>query len=367
MRLLFELSGEHPTLPKDELAAVLAGLGVRMRIERAADRVYIVEAAPPIVAKSDEPHAARVLRKVRDLALTHRASQYLFTAPAATDALMLESASIRLPGSGSFAVRAERAEVAEHTPPAVPHMALPDEPLRTADVARALGKAWGAGRDVDLEDPDLVVRALLAGPVAHVGILSWENDRGAFEARASRHRPFFSPVSGHPRLMRACVNLARAPEGGVVYDPLCGTGGILLEAGLMGYRAVGSDLDPRMVEGTAENLAHWDVRAAHLFACDVRAAPDRFREETGMAQPDAIVTDLPYGQSASTREATPEDVATWTFEATKELLATGSHAVIGMGERRFLDALPGGLEVEDAHDVRAHKTRTRTYAVLRRR
>jgi tRNA G10 N-methylase Trm11 len=39
-----------------------------------------------------------------------------------------------------------------------------------------------------------------------------------------------------------------------ILDPFCGTGVILQEAALMGYRIAGSDLDPRMVEYTEVNL-----------------------------------------------------------------------------------------------------------------
>ena len=37
-------------------------------------------------------------------------------------------------------------------------------------------------------------------------------------------------------------------------DPFCGTGGIAIEAALQNIRALASDLDSRMVEGTKENL-----------------------------------------------------------------------------------------------------------------
>jgi SAM-dependent methyltransferase len=39
-----------------------------------------------------------------------------------------------------------------------------------------------------------------------------------------------------------------------ILDPFCGTGVVLQEATLMGYRVLGSDLDPRMVEYTKQNL-----------------------------------------------------------------------------------------------------------------
>ena len=44
-----------------------------------------------------------------------------------------------------------------------------------------------------------------------------------------------------------------------ILDPFCGTGVILQEAMLMGYNVLGSDIDPRMVEYSKENLA-WLVK-----------------------------------------------------------------------------------------------------------
>lgn len=73
-----------------------------------------------------------------------------------------------------------------------------------------------------------------------------------------------------PKLAQIIVNLAVSPikEKGrasftpysllptspVLLDPFCGTGVVLQESLLMGYRAYGSDLEPRMVEYTAVNL-----------------------------------------------------------------------------------------------------------------
>lgn len=72
-----------------------------------------------------------------------------------------------------------------------------------------------------------------------------------------------------PKLAQIIVNLAMgAPElkpvkrGGakprlsrcLVLDPFCGTGVIIQEALLMGYSVIGTDLDPRMVDYTQQNL-----------------------------------------------------------------------------------------------------------------
>jgi tRNA (guanine10-N2)-dimethyltransferase len=61
-----------------------------------------------------------------------------------------------------------------------------------------------------------------------------------------------------PKLAQTIVNLATgqlAPEpGNAVLDPFCGTGVILQEALLMGYGAYGTDLEPRMVDYSRQNL-----------------------------------------------------------------------------------------------------------------
>ncbi len=72
-----------------------------------------------------------------------------------------------------------------------------------------------------------------------------------------------------PKLAQTIVNLATAAVmpgapaavGRFLLDPFCGTGVILQEAQLMGYNTYGTDLEQRMVDYTAENLA-W-LRETH--------------------------------------------------------------------------------------------------------
>lgn len=61
-----------------------------------------------------------------------------------------------------------------------------------------------------------------------------------------------------PKLAQILVNTATATTnplyGDVVLDPFCGTGVVLQEATLMGFDVYGTDLDPRMVSYTDQNL-----------------------------------------------------------------------------------------------------------------
>jgi tRNA G10 N-methylase Trm11 len=59
-----------------------------------------------------------------------------------------------------------------------------------------------------------------------------------------------------PKLARIMVNIATAgfEKGGMVYDPFCGNGRVVLEAHDLGFSAFGSDIDSKKVESAAENI-----------------------------------------------------------------------------------------------------------------
>ena len=74
-----------------------------------------------------------------------------------------------------------------------------------------------------------------------------------------------------PKLAQTIINLATGPvtagDGYCVLDPFCGTGVVLQEALLMGFEAIGTDIDERMVAYTDQNLEwldemhHWELPA----------------------------------------------------------------------------------------------------------
>jgi len=88
------------------------------------------------------------------------------------------------------------------------------------------------------------------------------------------------------------VNLTGLERGGAVLDPMCGTGGILIEAGLIGMEVHGRDIEAEMVEGCRENLRAFDVDGAieQGAITDLASSFD--------ADVDAIVSDLPYGRAS---------------------------------------------------------------------
>ncbi|HSH31861.1 MAG TPA: hypothetical protein VK963_04320 [Candidatus Saccharimonadales bacterium] len=57
-----------------------------------------------------------------------------------------------------------------------------------------------------------------------------------------------------PKLAQIMLNLANPASDSTILDPFCGSGVVLQEAILMGFQAIGSDLDPVMIEYSRTNL-----------------------------------------------------------------------------------------------------------------
>lgn len=115
---------------------------------------------------------------------------------------------------------------------------------------------------------------------------------GGFEERKAHKRPKLHPTAMHPKLARAMINLTGIKRG-VILDPFCGSGGILIETGLMGMQPVGFDIDKNMLARAKMNLDHFNIKEYELKQNDAT----RFRTNI-----DYAVTDLPYGLNSKAEE-----------------------------------------------------------------
>ncbi|MEK7189314.1 MAG: DNA methyltransferase [Patescibacteria group bacterium] len=100
-----------------------------------------------------------------------------------------------------------------------------------------------------------------------------------------------------PKLARIMINLSAAPEGSLILDPFCGSGTVLQEALLLGYRAIGTDIDEDAIRDTKKNI-EWLVREHEeelpepkIEAMDVRKLDETVTESSV----DAIVTEVDLG------------------------------------------------------------------------
>lgn len=100
-----------------------------------------------------------------------------------------------------------------------------------------------------------------------------EQDIEAY-ARRDQNRPKRDARVGMlpPKLAQIIINLANPSPGGTVLDPFCGTGVLLQEALLMGFKAYGTDVEPRMTEYANANLEWLDLPATdwRLETADAR-------------------------------------------------------------------------------------------------
>lgn len=99
-----------------------------------------------------------------------------------------------------------------------------------------------------------------------------------------------------PKLAQIMLNLAQPTADALVLDPFCGTGVILQEALLQGYRVYGTDLNPRMIDYTKENL-DWLIKKYQLPAqTNIALQTADATEHIWQNKPDAVVCETYLGQ-----------------------------------------------------------------------
>lgn len=226
-----------------------------------------------------------------------------------------------------------------------------------SSVSRRVGAKLAKGRKVDLENPDHEIRVLISEGL-HFFLSEVEIDRAQFESRKVGMRPFFSPISLHPRLARALINLTGVRRGERLLDPFCGTGGILIEASLMGIKVLGSDISEEMVRGCQENLEHFGADFMRLERVDVGNIADVF------GKVDAIATDPPYGRSTTTMRERVEHLYSRMMGSFANTLRPGGKLGLVLPRECDLDAQP--LRLEQHHVQRVHRSLTRNYCIFSR-
>jgi tRNA (guanine10-N2)-dimethyltransferase len=299
---------------------------------------------------------ARGLSGVDRLAFTRRAADLVGTTGADVDSALALLSAAGIDRGGSVAVRARDVRGTAG--------------VDTQRAERVLGRELvERGFTVDLEDPDEVLLALFSAdepreddgsaPPAAEGTcaLGWLAAVPPREfAPAPTDRPFFQPGSMDPALARALANLAGARPGRTVLDPMCGTGGVLVEAGLVGARAVGTDAQEKMVRGARENCRAYLEEFAVLRA-------DATRLPLVDDAADGVVFDAPYGRQSAIRS---RDLRSLVEGALSEANRLAPRAVV-VADRDWRGAArEAGWAVESAFERRVHRSLTRHVLVLDR-
>ncbi|MDW5562151.1 MAG: RsmD family RNA methyltransferase [Methanomassiliicoccus sp.] len=326
----FELSGEHPSLPLAEAYGCCAA---------ECDHFQLSENGPGYAIFGFDSSKMRDIAS--RLALTHRLGRYLGASPMEETVRFAEGLDLPL---GSIAVRAKRFQ--GH--------------CQEVDLNRLAAKVGGAvagGRRVDLVSPEVEVGLFVSDRV-HFYLREAEVDRSQFEARKVAERPFFSPISLHPKFARAVVNMTLVPRGGRLLDPFCGTGGVLIEAATIGVKACGSDISPAMVEGCIRNMEHFDLPWERIEVADIGDIGDVF------GKVDVVATDPPYGRATSTMKEPLGELYDRAMASVSDVLEQGTRACVVL-PRPCPHA--DGLELVHHHLQKVHRSLSRNYCVLRRR
>jgi tRNA (guanine10-N2)-dimethyltransferase len=317
----------------------LAGEDDAFAAREAACAATAVEVIAPGLATARGVDADRL----RTLAYTHRASRLLGRCVADIDAARAAVEVATIDRSGTVAVRARDVRGTAG--------------IDTQCAERELGTALvDRGFAVDLDDPDHELRACFAGDTCLLGWLVAESVRDYGDRRPT-DRPFFQPGSMAPLDARAFVNLAGAEPGATVLDPMCGTGGTLIEAGLVGARPVGIDAQRKMVRGARENCRTYLDGEAHLCRGDATALP---LVDDAV---DGVVFDAPYGrQSKVARHSLADLVSGALVEAAR----VAPRAVV-VADRSWREvAEDAGWTVEATFERPVHRSLTRHVHLLER-
>jgi tRNA G10 N-methylase Trm11 len=146
------------------------------------------------------------------------------------------------------------------------------EPLSPAAVAKC--------KLCDSPNADLCL--MVEGDTAYLGKATNVQSADAWSKR-DYDRPKRDSKNGMlpPKLARMMVNLAQIPSDGVILDPFCGSGTILMEAALAtdAKQIIGSDIEAKQIQYTEANnnwlvqekiISNKDAKRFRVFATDVK-------------------------------------------------------------------------------------------------
>ena len=344
MEIAFILSLEHETLPEAELKAVLKAENIPYSIKEKLHGLIIIEIPDDHISKVSE----EIDFKFSRLSFTHEVFRVLITSEEENLEKKVQEYSWHKIITGEFAVRIKkRGETKTNT-------------LKLEkDVGTIIREKTEHKYGVNLDSPQIFIRVVLLGNRAFLGKRILKISKKHFYELKPHKRPFFYPGSMSPKLARCMVNLTMIKKKEKLLDPFCGTGGILIEAGVIGMQVVGTDIDPKMVKGTKENLEHCNIQDYQVFQADVRKLELPYKV-------DAVATDPPYGISASTRGEESSKLCGEALMSLETLIKEDGRICIAtphyMEIKEFLKGTK--FKIIEQHHIRMHKSLTRVISVI---
>lgn len=343
MELLCIQSQEHPLLPQAELRAVMECENIEADVNAVTEGLVVLE---NISSDKIDDYYAILTRR---LGYTHEVHEII--KKSSVDSLNDDISAIDWSSyiSESFAVRVKRFNSQIDT-------------VATERKAGSLILENYSDIKVKLRNPNSLVRLVAYENDVYIAIEKIKLNKKHFQDSKPHKRPFFYPGSMSPKLARCMVNLSRVTEGQLLLDPFCGTGGILIEAGLIGCKVVGSDVYWKMKNGTAINLDYYGITDYRTFNIDVREL--KMYEKVA-----AVVTDPPYGISTSTGDIEGNDIFKEFFNSIYDNMR--DDAYLCMASPHYVDLKPladdVGFEIIEQYGIKMHRSLTRIISVIRKK
>lgn len=342
MELLCIQSQEHPELPLAELRAVMECEEIDAEVDSITEGLVILKN----ISRDNFESYYKIL--IRRLGYTHEVHEFIAKADIDTLDEVVADVDWSHYIDETFAVRVKRIRTE----------------LDTVDCERRIGTLILDNSEnikVNLSKPKSLVRVVAHGNDLYISIERMKLNKKHFEDSKPHKRPFFYPGSMNPKLARCMVNLSRIKEGQLLLDPFCGTGGILIEAGLIGCKLVGCDIYWKMKNGTAINLDHYGITDYRTFHLDVR-------ELKMYEKVDSVVTDPPYGISTSTGDVDDEGIFKEFFKVIYDNMK--DDAYLCMASPHYMDLKPMvdelGFVIVEQYGIKMHRSLTRIISVMRK-
>ncbi len=343
MELLCIQSQEHPELPQAELRAVI-------ECEEIDAEMDVITEGIVILKNITQDNINSYYKILTDrLGYTHEIHEFILK----SNVNDLDDDIANVDWSkyidGTFAVRVKRIR----------------SDIDTVGYERKIGSlilANSSDIKVNLSKPNSLIRIVAFGNDFYIGIERIKLNKKHFEESKPHKRPFFYPGSMNPKLARCMVNLSRVKKGQLLLDPFCGTGGILIEAGLIGCKVVGSDIYWKMKNGAAINLDYYGIKDYRTFNLDIREL--KMYEKVA-----SVVTDPPYGLSTSTGGVEGNDIFREFFKSIYDNMR--DDAYLCMASPHYVDLKPMaeevGFEIMEQYGIKMHRSLTRIISVIRKK
>ena len=331
MKYLFELSKEHITIPTSEIISCLKAEKIDYKLIDSNPDIFLIS--------TKEKNKIKILAK--RLSHSFCIDKFLFSSENSISKIKKLAQLKKINHKGSIAIKyRNRSNI-----------------VKSQNIIKILADIYTKNREVLLDKPDIEVRLIITDSNIYVGIKLFEINRSQFEQRKVQNRPFFSPISLHPKIARSIVNLSEIKEEQILFDPFCGTGGILLEAGLIGCKLIGSDIEKKMINGCKKTLNHYKINKFLLYISDIGDI-SKFIDSV-----DAVVTDFPYGKSTTTKGEDRNNLYKRAFKNISLVLKKNCKAVIGISNKEEISIGEKYMTLIKIFEIKVHRSLTRYFAV----